>query len=146
MMRGKEAIAAWRAARSVMMLITITMIIRIILIKDNNSHLGPSIGVDRVMRGTITSTETETKVATTMDIGEDAMKEVGADLKKHPAAASSIKETTKCKTVSNQLLSLLTAAKCTGNRINRGCNKVLCYRNKLDRWHQGRILTSSNNR
>lgn len=128
-----------------MMLITITMIIRIILIKDN-SNLGPSIGVDRAMKGTITSTETETKAVTIMDIGEDAMKEVGADLKKHLVVASSIKETTKCKTVSNQLLSHLTVAKCTGNRINQGCNKVLCYRNKLVRWHKGKILTSSNNR
>ena len=145
MMRGKEAIAVWRAARSVMMLTTITMIIRISLIKDS-SNRGPSIGVDRALRGTKTSTETETKAATTMDIGEDAMKEVEVGLKKHLVAVSSIKATTKCKTVNNQLLSRLTAAKCIGNRISRGYNKVLYYHNKLDRWHQVRILTSSNNR
>ena len=146
MTRGKEAIAVWRAARSVTILTIIMMSIRTSLTKDSSSHRGPNTAEDRATKAMITSIETETKAATTMDTGEDAMKEVEADLKKHRVADSSIKGTTQCKTASNQLLLRLTAAKCTGNRISRGCSKVSCYRNKLDRWYKDKTLTNSNSK
>ena len=129
-----------------MMLITIMMIIRTISTRDSSSHRGPSTGVDRAMKVTITSIETETKVAITMDTEGDAMKGVEADRKKHQVADSNTKGITLCKTASNQLLLLLTAAKCTGNKISRGCSKASCYRNKLDRWYKDKTLINSNSK
>ena len=127
-----------------MILKIITMTIQTSSTKGS-SNPGPSIGEDQAMRVTTISIEIGIKAATITDTGEDAMKEVAADLKKH-LAASRIKETTQCKIVNNLPLLHHTAVKCTGNRISKECNKVLCSRNKSGRWLKVKTLISSSNR